>query len=150
MLADILQSTSYLEYAFLRWVLTPAVRPEVVSRITPQREVEICGRHYRLDYEIAGTERVFAVELDGFEFHGQRSAFNYDRLRQNDLHATGRIVVRYSYDSIRLDTARCIQQLQAVLRQDPLLAALLIDEPIVERPDMDPDPLHALERTPFH
>lgn len=144
----VLPSSSFLEYAFLRWVLAPAVLPEVSSRIVPQAEVEIEGRRYCIDYEIQGKERVFAVELDGFEFHGNRQAFTYDRLRQNDLHATGRVVVRFSYDSIRSETTRCVAQLQAVLRLDPMLVRLLVPTPIVERPEMDPDPLASRRLSP--
>lgn len=101
-----------------------------------------------MDYEIRGGERVFAVELDGFEFHGSRDAFNYDRLRQNDLHATGRMVVRFSYDSIRSETPRCIAQLQAVLGLDSLLAHMVVPDPVVDVPDMDPDPISALRPSP--
>jgi hypothetical protein len=103
---------------------------------------------YRVDYELRGRDQVLAVELDGFEFHGSRGAFSYDRLRQNDLHATGRVVVRFSYDSIRADTARCIAQLQAVLRLDPLLATLVRADVVVETPEMDPDPLASLRPSP--
>jgi len=143
-----LRSESFLEYAFLRWVLAPATVDAIVGRVHPQREVEVGTRRYRLDYEIEGSEQLIAVELDGFEFHSSRPAFSYDRLRQNDIHATGRVVVRFSYDSIRRDTRRCVGQLQAVLRMDPLLAQLLVADPVIERPDMDPDPLYALHRTP--
>ena len=119
----------------------------MVQYVQGQKEVEVDGRSYRLDFEIAGSERRIAVELDGFEFHSSRPAFSYDRLRQNDIQATGRIVVRFSYDSIRLDTARCVAQLQAVLRMDPLLAQLVIADPVIERPQMDPDPLRGLLST---
>src|SRR5215207_7044538 len=101
-------SESFLEYAFLRWILGPAPRPEVLEYVQGQRELQINGRNYRLDYEIAGSDREIAVELDGFEFHSSRPAFSYDRLRQNDIQATGRVVVWFSYDSIRLNTERCV------------------------------------------
>jgi superfamily II DNA or RNA helicase len=143
-----LPSSSFLEYAFLRWVLAPAALPEIAPYIVPQAEVEVDGRRYRVDYELRGQSQNFAVELDGFEFHGSRQAFTYDRLRQNDLHATGRVVVRFSYDSIRSETARCVAQLQAVLRLDPLLAHLLVLAPVIERPEMDPDPLASLRPSP--
>ena len=141
-------SSSFLEWAFLRWVLAPAVEPEIVERLGAQVEVEVGGRRYRLDYELTGARIVVAVELDGFEFHGTRWAFTYDRMRQNDLAATGRQVVRFSYDAIRLDTARCVAQLQAVLRIDAELARLLVERPKVERPEMDPNPLYALAASP--
>ena len=141
----LLRSDSFLEHAFLRWVLAPAATPEIARRIQPQRQVEVGGRPYRLDYEFVGGEHVIAVELDGFEFHGNRYAFSYDRMRQNDLQATGLAVVRFSYDSIRLETRRCVEQLQAVLALDAELARYVIPNPEVPAPDdMDPDPLYAL------
>jgi superfamily II DNA or RNA helicase len=143
-LHESLTADSFLEYAFLRWVLAPAVLPSIVEHIVPQRLIEVGGRTYRLDYEIVGSERVFAIELDGFEFHGSRHAFSYDRLRQNDLHATGRVAIRFSYDAVRLETSRCVAQLQAVLALDPLLATYLVADPIVEDPSMDSDPLRSL------
>lgn len=143
-----LQSNSFLEYAFLRWILAPAVREALTEAVRPQSEVVVEGHRYFVDYEIVGTAHRFAIELDGFEFHGTRPAFTYDRLRQNDLHASGRLVVRFSYDAIRLDTARCVAQLQALLRLDPELKELLVTNPVIERPDMDPDPLRAIEPSP--
>ena len=142
------RADSFLEYAFLRWVLAPALHEDVASRLVSQGEVFVEGHRYLIDYEIIGDEYRFAIELDGFEHHGNRRAFTYDRLRQNDLHASGRLVMRFSYDAIRLDTARCVAQLQAVLRRDAGIAPLLVDSPVVDRPDMDPDPLHALAPSP--
>lgn len=143
-----LRSESFLEFAFLRWILAPAAHDEMADVVVPQAEVVVHGHRYLVDYEIVGGAHRFAIELDGFEFHGTRPAFTYDRLRQNDLHASGRIVVRFSYDAIRLEPARCVAQLQAVLRLDPSLKNLLVDNPAVERPEMDPDPLRALAPSP--
>ncbi len=92
---DVLSAESFLEYAFLRWILAPATKPEIVGRVKPQYEVTWAGHTYRIDYAIVGQNRFIAVELDGFTFHGSRSAFSYDRLRQNDLHAAGWLVVRF-------------------------------------------------------
>lgn len=144
--AETVASSSFLEWAFLRWVLGPAARDGIESHLVPQQVVEVDGHRYRVDYEFVGALLRVSVELDGFEFHGTRPAFTYDRLRQNDLTATGRQIVRFTYDSIRRDTTRCVRQLQAALRPDPLLAQYVIAEPVIEPPDMDPDPLHALDR----
>ena len=140
-----LPASSYLEAAFIRWILSPAVRPEAAAQIVAQQCVVADGRKYYVDYEIVGERIRVAVELDGFEFHGTRSAFTYDRLRQNDLAAAGRVVVRFSYDAIRLDTVRCVAQLQSVLSLDPLLSGWLVANPTIEKPDMDPDPTYALQ-----
>ncbi len=145
-----LPASSYLEWAFLRWILSPALHQNASTRVVPQQPVAVDGRNYRIDYELVGEQLRVAVELDGFEFHGSRHAFTYDRLRQNDLTATGRQVIRFTYDSIRSDTARCVEQLQAVLRADPLLSQYLIPSPSVETPDMAADPLHALDAPPGH
>jgi superfamily II DNA or RNA helicase len=143
-----LSSDSFLEYAFLRWVLRPATDKAIVEQVVPQKEVLYDGRKYRIDYGLIGSQLNIAVELDGFEFHGNRYAFSYDRLRQNDLHAAGWTVLRFSYDSIRLDTARCVSQLQAVLALDPLLLGFVVKNPHVEKPEMDPNPLFAF--SPAH
>jgi superfamily II DNA or RNA helicase/very-short-patch-repair endonuclease len=146
--ADVIPSESFLEYAFLRWVLTPATLPTIVQHVRAQAPVSVDGHEYRLDYEIRGSRITLAVELDGFAVHGTRTAFNYDRLRQNDVAATGRLVARFSYDAIRADTARCVAQLQALLSRDPELAGLVDPTPRIETPDMDPDPLAALKPSP--
>jgi superfamily II DNA or RNA helicase/very-short-patch-repair endonuclease len=143
-----LSADSYLEWAFLRWVLTPATTSAITARITAQREVAIGEHCYRLDYEIAGAEIRLAVELDGYEFHSGWQAFSYDRLRQNDLQAAGFRVIRFSYDAIRRQCARCVEQLQAVLLEDPDLRDYVIADPAVEVPDMNPDPLYALQPAP--
>lgn len=143
-----LPSSSFLEEAFVRWVLTPAVLPEAARYIVAQQRVETHGRSYFVDYEIVGEERRVAVELDGFQFHGTRTAFTHDRLRQNDLAATGRTVVRFSYDAIRLEVARCVSQLQSVLALDPRLRCLLVKNPQVVEPEMDPNPLLSLITMP--
>lgn len=148
-LYNTIPSDSFLEYAFLRWVLHPAARPEVARFVIPQLEVTVGGRKYRIDYAVTGSTHRFAVELDGFEFHGNRHAFSYDRMRQNDLHAAGFVVVRFSYDSIRVDTERCVRQLQAVFALDARIAQCLIDAPRVEKPEMDPDPLYGLSAAPL-
>lgn len=145
---EVVPSTSFLEWAFLRWVLAPATKPGIVEHLEAQVVVPVDGHRYLLDYELVGASIRLAVELDGFEFHGTRPAFTYDRMRQNDIAATGRQVVRFSYDAIRLDTARCVDQLQAVLRLDPLLSGLLEPHPSVEAPDMEPNPLFALTASP--
>jgi superfamily II DNA or RNA helicase/very-short-patch-repair endonuclease len=144
-LERLIPASSYLEEAFLRWVLAPAVDASIVSRVHSQHPVTVNERAYRLDYLIAGESLRLAVELDGFAFHSDRAAFTYDRLRQNDLAATGLTVLRFSYDAVRVDTARCVAQLQAMLRQDPLLAPLVTAVPRIEIPDMDGDPMRAAD-----
>lgn len=144
-LEQLLPAASFLEEAFLRWVLTPAVERGIVPRVRSQHPVTVNERSYRLDYLITGEALQLAVELDGFAFHSDRTAFTYDRMRQNDLAATGLTVLRFSYDAVRVDTARCVAQLQAMLRQDPLLEPLVTAMPRIEIPDMAGDPMRAAD-----
>ncbi|MEU6964983.1 DEAD/DEAH box helicase family protein [Streptomyces chrestomyceticus] len=144
-LEQLVPAASYLEEAFLRWVLTPAADAAIVERLHSQYPVTVQERTYRLDYLIAGETLRLAVELDGFAFHSDRAAFTYDRLRQNDLAASGLTVLRFSYDAVRTDTARCVAQLQAMLRLDPLLAAWVTAVPRIELPDMAGDPMRAAD-----
>lgn len=148
LLYEVIPSDSFLEFAFLRWVLAPACSTDIRDHIQPQHQVEISGRAYRLDYTIEGTSIRLAIELDGFEFHSDRPAFTYDRMRQNDLITEGWQVLRFSYEAIRRDTERCVFQLQALLLSDPLLAEYVERHPFVEIPEMDPDPWASFTPSP--
>jgi superfamily II DNA or RNA helicase len=139
-----LASASFLETCFLRWVLAPATTADVVDLVVPQAEVSVDDRRYLIDYELVGAELLLSVELDGYAFHSDRQQFTYDRLRQNDLHAAGRTVLRFSYDAVRYDTARCVHQLQQLMRTDPLLSTFVVEDPVVNVPDdMQADPMYA-------
>lgn len=141
-----LPADSYLEGAFLRWVLTPCALPGILPAAVPQHPVAVDGRSYRVDYAFVGSTKTIAVELDGYAFHSDRNAFTYDRVRQNDLTSAGLSIVRFSYDAVRTQTALCAEQLAAVLRTDPGLAPHVRDSFDVETPDMPSDPSYALLR----
>jgi hypothetical protein len=46
----ILSSNSFLEYAFLKYVLSPAVRPLLVPLVHPQYKIDVDAQLYFLDY----------------------------------------------------------------------------------------------------
>ena len=148
--ADHVPADSYLEHAFLRWVLGPAARFGLAAHLRPQHRAAVGGHEYRVDYLVEGDRLRIAVELDGYAFHSDRPAFTYDRLRQNDLAAAGYTVLRFSYDAVRTDTARCVRQLQALLLQDPRLAPFVVSDPAVLTPTMDASPLAATSSPPGH
>lgn len=134
--ADVVPADSYLEHAFLRWVLGPAASFDLAADLRPQHTVEVDNHSYRLDYMINGEKLRIAVELDGYEFHSARPAFTYDRLRQNDIAAAGYTVLRFSYDAVHRNTSRCVHQLQTLLRQDPRLSRYVLENPVVPVPEM--------------
>lgn len=141
-LVDVIAGQSFLEDAFVRWVLAAAATEGIASHVVGQHSVTVGDRTYRLDFLLTGSRVRVAVELDGFAFHSSKAAFVYDRMRQNDVTSLGYVVLRFSYEAIRDHTARCVAQLQAVLGSDPTLAAYLIADPLVPVPhDMTPNPL---------
>ncbi|MFA5883905.1 MAG: type IV toxin-antitoxin system AbiEi family antitoxin domain-containing protein [Acidimicrobiia bacterium] len=74
-----------------------------------QHRLTVNGRTYFLD--LAYPERKIAIEVDGFEFHRERNAFDHDRARQNDLVGAGWTVVRFtsrSTDAHIIDTVRTV------------------------------------------
>lgn len=144
----ILSSNSFLEYAFLKYVLGPATRPSLTPLVHPQHQIQVGDQVYFLDYLLNGERLRVAIELDGYAFHSDRQAFSYDRLRQNDLQTAGLSILRFSYDNIRNETGRCIRQLQALMRQDPALRQHLEANVHVPVPQMDPSPLYALQPSP--
>ncbi len=139
-----LYADSFLERAFLRWVLAAIADGRIVGRVRPQYEIVIASKTYHVDYAILGDRARVAVELDGFPYHGTRAAFSDDRLRQNDLQVEGWTTLRFSFDAVRRQTARCAEQLRSVLAADPGLAPYLLEHPVIEVPDMQPDPAFAL------
>jgi superfamily II DNA or RNA helicase len=134
-LVNLISGQSFLEDAFVRWILAPAVTANIAPYVDAQHAVEVEDHTYRLDFVLNGSRLRVAIELDGYEYHSSRAAFVYDRIRQNDLTGLGYHVLRFSYDAIRTHTHRCVEQLQAVLRKDPRLAVYIIEDPIVPVPD---------------
>lgn len=143
---ELVGADSFLEAAFLRWVLTPVCLPSVLSLIRPQHQVSVGEHDYRVDYALTGQDLI-AVELDGYAFHSDRGAFTYDRLRQNDLTTVGARVLRFSYDAIRTRTAYCAEQTAALLRTDPVLAPHVRSVIHAVPAEMPADPAYALART---
>jgi hypothetical protein len=55
------------------------------------------------------------VEIDGFEWHFSREAFQRDRTRQNDLVLLGWTVLRFTADDVRLRPAMVVEKVAAAL-----------------------------------
>jgi uncharacterized protein DUF559 len=83
---------SGLELRVLRAIVAAGL-PEPVQ----QHEVLVAGRRYRID--LAYPEHGLAIEIDGFDPHRFRSAFDRDRARANDLVVAGWTVLRFTSES---------------------------------------------------
>jgi len=80
---------------------------------TANLPVTACGNHYVLDVGFA-AERL-ALEVDGYEFHHGREAFESDRERGNDLVSEGWRQLHVTWLMLD-DEERLIAQVQALLR----------------------------------
>jgi very-short-patch-repair endonuclease len=79
---------------------------------TANLPVTACGRQYALDIGFE-AQRV-AVEVDGFEFHNTRRAFERDRERGNDLVQDGWRLIHLTTVALE-DEQRVIRRVRAVL-----------------------------------
>lgn len=71
---------------------------------------------YEVDFAIDGSPVV--VECDGWTYHGaDRDQWQYDKDRDSDLHAAGRVVLRRSRDQIVREPTATANHIRALLRQ---------------------------------
>jgi hypothetical protein len=75
----------------------------------PERQfkVTIDRRTYYLD--LAYPDAKLAIEVDGFDFHRARAAFDADRRRQNDLVAAGWTVLRFTSRSTAREIVEAVR-----------------------------------------
>ena len=107
---------SELERRFIKASIKAELRQPTV-----QFPVHVGERSYLLDF--AYPEEKLAVEMDGWRFHGGRSAWEADIARSNDLVAQGWRVVRGTWRDIQTRPDAFINQIKA------LLEPRLFDEP---------------------
>lgn len=72
-----------------------------------QHRVRIGGRTFKID--LAYPARRLAIELDGWEFHRSRTAFDDDRSRANLLVANGWTLVRFTSRSSDEEIVGCLR-----------------------------------------
>jgi very-short-patch-repair endonuclease len=61
----------------------------------------------------------FAVELDTYETHGTREAFERDRIRDEDLKLAGIELVRVTGTRLEREPAEVIRRIERLLSNDP-------------------------------
>jgi REase_MTES_1575 len=71
-----------------------------------EHPVRLNGKRYRID--LAYPELNLAVEVDGWEWHRTRSAFDRDRARANDLVVAGWTVLRFTSTMTDSDAAEAV------------------------------------------
>jgi len=93
---------SDLETRVLRTLVAAGFPPPV-----QQHRVKIAGRTFRID--LAYPAWRIAIELDGWEFHHTRTAFDDDRARANLLVAHGWTLVRFTSRSTDAEIIACLR-----------------------------------------
>jgi very-short-patch-repair endonuclease len=68
-----------------------------LGELVEQFEVDVFGKRYRLDFFY--PQEMVAIEVDGYAVHGNRTAFDRDRERQNALAAADILVLRFTSTS---------------------------------------------------
>ncbi|HZR14158.1 MAG TPA: type IV toxin-antitoxin system AbiEi family antitoxin domain-containing protein [Acidimicrobiia bacterium] len=101
---------SALELRVLRAIVAAGL-PEPVQ----QHEVAVASRRCRLD--LAYPADKLAIEVDGFEPHRHRSAFDRDRSRANDLVVAGWTVLRFTSEFSDAQIVRTVTATLAALGQ---------------------------------
>ena len=79
----------------------------------PRRQVEVPGLG-RVDFYYDDARIV--IELDGYEYHRDRPAFQTDRTRSNALGVGGELVLRYTHADVTVDAAQVASQVRAARR----------------------------------
>jgi len=74
-----------------------------------QHRVVVGDRTYFLD--LAYPDLEVAIEVDGFDYHRDRGAFDRDRMRQNDLVGAGWTVLRFTSTSTDHDIVASVRPL---------------------------------------
>jgi len=93
---------SDLETRVLRTLVASGFQPPV-----QQCRVRIAGRAFKID--LAYPTWRLAIELDGWEFHHTRTAFDADRVRANLLVAHGWTLVRFTSRSTDAEIIACLR-----------------------------------------
>ncbi|WP_156252249.1 endonuclease domain-containing protein [Pseudactinotalea terrae] len=73
--------------------------------------IALDGHEYFLDIAFKGIKLV--IEVDGYEFHTDRTVFESDRDRQNSLQLARWTVLRYTYRRLRDDPDNVLRQIRA-------------------------------------
>jgi hypothetical protein len=80
-----------------------------------QYGVRIGGRTFRLD--LGYPDLKLAIELDGWDFHRTRTAFDHDRDRANALVIAGWALVRFTSRTSDTEIVACVQSARALFGQ---------------------------------
>lgn len=116
----------------LRRLITAATGPVTTRSPLENRFAEFCREHLAdlpepltnvsiLDHEVDAywPSHRLVVEMDSWEFHGHRAAFERDRARDAAMQAAGYRVIRLTHRRLETEASRIATQLRKLLGLDP-------------------------------
>ncbi|MBR2587183.1 DUF559 domain-containing protein [Candidatus Saccharibacteria bacterium] len=96
---------AYLERMFLENVFYPSYGDEGLEHLTYQERIYDSVKHrcYFIDFVIREGNKKYAIELDGYNYHGRLSAAEFDRQeeRTNEIIRQGYELIRFSYNKVK-------------------------------------------------
>jgi very-short-patch-repair endonuclease len=120
---------------FLRLPIDRRLKPDRTRSDLEAKFLRLCRRHrlpmpevnvrlgpYLVDFN--WRKQRLAVEVDGFEAHGTRSAFEADRARDADLKLLGFDVIRFTWRQLTSEPSKVAATLRTLLNTDRGPAAM--------------------------
>lgn len=111
----------FAERRFVEEVFVPVVGLNALTFLCPQEKFSHSnGVERRIDFVIEGATK-YAIEIEGYTYHGQSQQFDGEKERQRELVEAGYSYFPFSYTDIVSGKARC--NLEELVKDDPQLAA---------------------------
>ena len=114
---------NYAERLALDTVIYPVIGSSKATLIHSNYEVSLDDGSKRfIDFAILGASTRLAIEIDGYKYHAEgaieRSSFDDQLSRQNELILQGWKILRFSFDQIHSSPQSCQDQLRRMLISD--------------------------------
>lgn len=96
----------YAERRFVQEVFVPVLGLDALSSLRPQEKFCVRdGVERRIDFVLKGIQK-YALEVEGWSYHGQREQYDGDKQRQRELTEAGYAYYPFSYTDIVSGKAR--------------------------------------------
>lgn len=133
------EKSAYLEKEFLENVFYPEFGDVGLEYLTYQKKIYDSNhrRSYYIDFVVNVDSRRFAIELDGYNYHGKLSAKEFEKQeeRTNEIIRQGYELIRFSFNKIKNkpnDVRRELRQRINIPRSEP--SVLTFPAPVDSHP----------------
>lgn len=99
------EKSAYLEKEFLETVFYPEFGDAGLERLVYQKKIYDSGhrRSYYIDFVVRADGKQYAIELDGYNYHGKLSAREFEKQeeRTNEIIRQGYELIRFSFNKVK-------------------------------------------------